>query len=81
MKKISKEERQRLDTDDRYLLETIQNEISKRLDSGNEITDPEDFDLCAEIEEHIIESFVEILKDAKKEAHLKLLAPVPLKGI
>jgi hypothetical protein len=80
MRKISKEERQRLDTDDRYLLETIQNEISRRLDSEGERTDPEDFDLCVEIEEHIIESFIEILKEPERQVKVKLAVPVPLKG-
>lgn len=80
MRKISREERQRLDTDDRYLLETIQNEIGKRLDSEIERTDPEDFDLCVEIEEHIIESFIEILNEPKRQVKLKLAVPVPLKG-
>jgi hypothetical protein len=80
MRKLSKKERERLDTDDRYLLETIQNEISQRLDSEGERADPEDFDLCVEIEEHIIESFIEILNEPKRQVKVKLAMPVPLKG-
>ena len=69
-----------MDTDDRYLLETIQNEISQKLDSEDEGTDPEDFDLCVEIEEHIIESFIEILNEPKRQVRLKVAVPMPLKG-
>ncbi len=77
--KISKEERQRLDTDDRYLLETIRREVGKRLDSEDSDTSPEDFDVCVGIEEHIVETFLDILKEPKRR-ELKLVAPVPLKG-
>ena len=75
MKKLSYEERRRLDTDDRYLAELILEEMSKRLNLDEESLKNED--LMEEAET----SFLNIKKRLEESECVQTGSPITFRGI